>query len=374
MPSNLKTFFLVLLVSLSVLSFGPKTHVAKAAIEYSLLAPLPLSQTTDAGNVNNSTTPEQYIRGIVNLAIAAAGVIAVLELVKAGFLYATVESFTGKSSAKNDITNALMGLFLAIAAFTILQTISTQFTKLTISPDNLGTDKALTGADVCVGTVVDGTCVPPSGTGPDGSVNTCDKTKTCNYDQPGEKGGWGPLTSGTSLFGIPLKQDCTSFDGSTANPAGFQCQVSNQGFFNGLLALTSTMPQKSWYVTEAWPPTYKQHVSSCHNPGVNAGGCIDAAVNHNGTAPPTVAQIKEFLDALQQVKDHANVQGGIGSFQYEVAVTDAGVSCTSVTDPACVKRVDAINAATGGKYKVGINTNATGDHAHINAVGINDSD
>jgi hypothetical protein len=382
MHFNLKSYILILFVSFSMLSFasplraGPPDPLTLPPVatstaqtppcdstnqSYCLLAPLPLGVnadgSVDASTPNTKIAPDAYIRGIFNLAIALAGVVAVIQLVVAGFKYISIDSVTGKETAKGDIQNALLGLILAIGAFSILQAINPRLVELSLSIPAVKDPGAITPQDSCAGTIDATTkgCNQPSGEGPDGTVFTCDNVKppTCNYRVSGNSGGWGPLPNGTDLNGIPLKQSCQSFDGTP----GFPCQVSNQTFFQGLLALTQTMPSGSWRVTEAWPPSYKGHIDTCHKPGIAAGDCVDASLTSN---PATPAQIKNFLDAIN---DRVTAKQFM-NFQYEVGCPKP-TSGTTCTDPASLKRLSDIQAVTGS-YVVKINIGATGEHAHIN--------
>ena len=87
---------------------------------YKLLQPLPLGSGGDA----TETTAAQYITGIFMLAIALAGVLAVVMLIFGGIRYMSTDAFTEKNDAKNTIQNALWGFVLAIGAWLILNTIN----------------------------------------------------------------------------------------------------------------------------------------------------------------------------------------------------------------------------------------------------------
>jgi hypothetical protein len=67
---------------------------------------------------------------IFKTAIGIALAAAVVRIFYGGFLFATVESITGKSDAKNMIKNAFYGLGLILAAWLILYTIDPNLLSL----------------------------------------------------------------------------------------------------------------------------------------------------------------------------------------------------------------------------------------------------
>lgn len=100
----------------------------KAPGSYKLLEPLPCIPGTasDKNCVNGVTTDmpiDDYLGYIYKFAIAIAAFLAVIMIIWGGFQYMTVESFTGKSSAKKTIQDAAWGLFMVLASYIILKTI-----------------------------------------------------------------------------------------------------------------------------------------------------------------------------------------------------------------------------------------------------------
>ncbi|MEX2010418.1 MAG: hypothetical protein WD874_01275, partial [Parcubacteria group bacterium] len=100
-----------------------------AETSYELLSPIPL----EGSGVSETATASTYIEGVVKLAVALAGALAVIMLIVAGIEYMSTEAFTGKSAAKERIRNALVGLLLVIASFTILATINPKLLILDLS-------------------------------------------------------------------------------------------------------------------------------------------------------------------------------------------------------------------------------------------------
>ncbi len=75
-----------------------------------------------------------YISGIVNLLIAIAAILSVIFIAIGGVKYVTTDSISGKESGKETITNALLGLLLALASWLILYTINPQLLEFNLDP------------------------------------------------------------------------------------------------------------------------------------------------------------------------------------------------------------------------------------------------
>ncbi len=97
--------------------------------EYCMLAPIPFPgiingklgltpDTTGSSGVSN------FINGIIQFAIAFAGLLAVIMIIAGGIMYATTEAMSGKAGAKTMIINAIFGLLLALCSYLILKTIN----------------------------------------------------------------------------------------------------------------------------------------------------------------------------------------------------------------------------------------------------------
>lgn len=108
---------------------------------YELLAPLP-----EVALDGKETTAIDYIPGIVKLLIGVATALAVLQIIIGGIQYMTTDAFSGKSSAKDTIQNAIIGLFLAMGAYLILYTINPRLVQF-----NLQLDKQDSSADINTG-------------------------------------------------------------------------------------------------------------------------------------------------------------------------------------------------------------------------------
>ena len=93
------------------------------------LAPVALAQfqTPSSGNTGlpNDTSISGFIMKIINIALAVAGLIAVLFLIIGGFRYITsAGNEETAEQAKKIITNAIIGIVVIILSFVIVRVIS----------------------------------------------------------------------------------------------------------------------------------------------------------------------------------------------------------------------------------------------------------
>jgi hypothetical protein len=213
--------------------------------------------TNDAGKVNINT----FIPGVVKLAIGIAGALAVLRIIMGGITYMTSDAFDKKSDAKDTIRNALIGLLLAMSAYIILYTINPKLVQFDFSIAGLKIGAPI-GTDLGATTCPDGTPIP------NGDLTQC----ASNIPSPGSPGTSG-CTDCILLPGIVPHKDVAA--GGCASPG--PCVV-NKDLGARLVKLAAALEGKvSWQVTEMYPPK-GNHQASCHNPGPNAGRCVDAAL------------------------------------------------------------------------------------------------
>lgn len=85
-----------------------------------LLAPLPGFDYVESGD---GSPLASWVNNIIRIAIAIAGLLAVIMIIFAGITYMTSNTVSGKSSGKDMIKNALIGLMIALGIFVILNTI-----------------------------------------------------------------------------------------------------------------------------------------------------------------------------------------------------------------------------------------------------------
>src|SRR3989344_911021 len=92
----------------------------------------PLSGLNPPSSVVTETGLAGYLQTLFWLAIALAGVLAVLMITKGGILYMASEAFNTKAEAKNQITMAIVGFLLAISSVLILTTINPDLLKFNL--------------------------------------------------------------------------------------------------------------------------------------------------------------------------------------------------------------------------------------------------
>lgn len=108
------------------------TPTVDTKTKYTLLAPLPFMglDGTDATIdtlYNKDTNPcpfGKYLNVLIKLFLGIAGVLAVVMIVWGGIQYMTSELASSKEEGKKSITNAILGLLLALGAWLILNTIN----------------------------------------------------------------------------------------------------------------------------------------------------------------------------------------------------------------------------------------------------------
>ncbi len=101
----------------------PLTASACPPGQYELLAPI--------GTLAGCVDLAGYLKGIIETVIGIAGILAVIMIVFCGIQMMASGSVSGKSAAKECITNAIMGVLLAIGSWLLLNTINPLLLKNT---------------------------------------------------------------------------------------------------------------------------------------------------------------------------------------------------------------------------------------------------
>jgi len=99
---------------------------------YQLLAPLPTG--TNSGPMSTYPTGDGsgvggYLNVMIRLFIGICAVLSVVMIVIGGIEYMTTELISSKEEGKKRITNAILGLLLALGAWTLLYTINPDLLK-----------------------------------------------------------------------------------------------------------------------------------------------------------------------------------------------------------------------------------------------------
>jgi hypothetical protein len=134
LSKHIKSFSRILFGLLIIAPFvSHAVNINPSDITYHLLAPLPFI----APSGSDKTSVAAYIPNMMKLIIALAGIAAVMQIIFGGFEYITSGGFGQTVKAKERITNALLGLLLAIGAYSILYTINPLLVNLNLSLETL---------------------------------------------------------------------------------------------------------------------------------------------------------------------------------------------------------------------------------------------
>ncbi len=117
---------------------GPNTPAGctPADTKYKLLAPLPDSASQGGTMSDFDPTGDNKIGGYLNtmikLFIGICAVLSVIMIVIGGIEYMTTELISGKEAGKERIIHAILGLLLALGAWTLLYTINPELLNIKI--------------------------------------------------------------------------------------------------------------------------------------------------------------------------------------------------------------------------------------------------
>jgi len=112
-------------LSLAILLTGSMiAYAAGEGIQYNLLSPF--------GEAQQVSTFGDYLSGMIPFLVRLAAVLATVFIVIGGFEYSMSDSITSKQDAKDMITQAVIGLLLALTSYLILNTLSPNLVRLDI--------------------------------------------------------------------------------------------------------------------------------------------------------------------------------------------------------------------------------------------------
>ncbi len=164
--------------------------------EYCLLVPLP----GFGSSINtNTTSVGSYLGIILKIAIALAGVLAVVMIVVGGIQYMSTDSMGEKAGGKERMTNAILGLLMALGSYALLNTINPDLLNI-----NININKVTIGVDPEI-----------HGDVPHAPVDG----KYCSENLP-ENQAWSPPDDSTersalSAVGVTVNKDNCPFVGSS---------------------------------------------------------------------------------------------------------------------------------------------------------------
>jgi len=113
-----------LLPAITIIGASLIALIAKAE-DYKLLAPI-----KDVTSVGGEQIFANYLSSLIPFILAAAAMLAAVQIIVGGIEYALSEAITDKSDAKDRMMSAITGLALALVSFLILNTINPELVKL----------------------------------------------------------------------------------------------------------------------------------------------------------------------------------------------------------------------------------------------------
>lgn len=128
---KIKKIIAVLVVLAAIFSFAAEATAAEG--DPTVLAPLP----GVANRAGDTTTFNQYVPAIFNLAIGLSAVFAVFMIVVGGFQYISTDAIQKKSDGKERIKNSVYGLIMVICAYLVLYTINPNLLKLDLNIETI---------------------------------------------------------------------------------------------------------------------------------------------------------------------------------------------------------------------------------------------
>lgn len=222
-----------------------------------LLAPLPGLE-----NINENINISQYLRVLFRVTIGLTIFLAIIFLVLGGIEYATTDAFSGKEAGREKMTNAVLGLLLALSAYVILNTINPK--------------------------LIDFSFLKPQGVTIDGEDPNFDVT---------DNGDRISLTAPLPTNACPEKPNAGTCQKLLVKFRGTGGDLVEKTLNTKLNALNTGIPslKDKWSVTEAYAPAYK-HISRCHKNGT----CVDLNFNNKDSdaTPENVQMILSKAKSL----------------------------------------------------------------------------
>ena len=132
-----KKYFKIFLSLAIFFALAAPTYVVFADTigEYVQLAPLPGIGTATTGGQFVAPSLPNYLIGMFRLLIGLAGLLAVVMITLGGIEYMSTDSMFGKEEGKSKISQALVGLLLAISAWLILSTVNPATLEFNFNPE-----------------------------------------------------------------------------------------------------------------------------------------------------------------------------------------------------------------------------------------------
>ncbi|MHB0978312.1 MAG: pilin [Minisyncoccota bacterium] len=174
----MKNYFIILGLAIIFLGVGPSVFATEEVCVpgpdgYCALTSLPgISDATGRTDIN------AYVKGMFQLAIGLAGGLAVLRIITGGIKYMTTDAFGEKGDAKQTIQDAVIGLLLAISAYTILATVNPKLVEFEFGIEGLKLGAPISSTAGTAGPIapitIDGVTLKVGDTWPNDSTDRTD--------------------------------------------------------------------------------------------------------------------------------------------------------------------------------------------------------
>jgi hypothetical protein len=250
MASKLKYILIALALSVSV-----GVH---AQTDYTPLAPIPQLTGSD-----NKVNINEFIPNMVKLVISVAAALAVIMIVIGGIKYMSTDAWGAKKDARSTIENAVIGLLLAIGAYSILYTVNPKLVDINFTIQGLRVGGSLATTT--------------------GVVTTRGATETgcSNCDE-------------LDATRITIRQ------GACSNNPCYLKEDLIENIEDDLIPALQSSASSTWralQVVRAFPPGTPAP-DGCYSPGPNAGNCIDISMT-----VLSIDNVKGLLDAIKSKID-----------------------------------------------------------------------
>ncbi len=124
--------FVFLLLAFSAVFFGG-VNVKVSTAEHNYVPLAPITGVVEGRNVTLNT----YLPAMFKFLIGVAAVLAVIMITIGGIQYMSTDAIFEKSEGKERIRRALGGLFLALVAWLVLQTINPKLLNTNLNMQNM---------------------------------------------------------------------------------------------------------------------------------------------------------------------------------------------------------------------------------------------
>jgi hypothetical protein len=122
---------------------GTQQTDLQATGKYDLLAPLPGFNSTF--DIEGGLTP--YLQILFRLLIGVAGLLSVIMIVLGGIEYMSTDAISGKEDGRERVTQAIIGLIIALGAWLLLNTINPNLLSLKFNPGHQTVSFDITSSD-----------------------------------------------------------------------------------------------------------------------------------------------------------------------------------------------------------------------------------